>query len=277
MYKRLFIILCFVPLLGNAQELVHAMTYNIRLDTESDGKDQWSNRKEGVANYLADENADFIGLQEVLIQQLTFLDSALIEYSYIGVGRDDGKQAGEFSPLFYNHNKWKVKESKYKWLSSTPDTVSRGWDAACNRVVTYAIFENVVTGTEVAVFNTHFDHQGVEARKNSAMLISRWVEDFSDLPNKILMGDFNLTPDTELYKILTSKLRDSRKIALARSEDHQGTYNGFELNGSFTRRIDYIFVLPKMNVLSYIAPDVRINGRHVSDHFPIIVQIQLAE
>lgn len=265
----------FIGLNGFSQAKMKVISYNIRYDNPSDGDDQWDNRKEGLASFIAEEKADFVGMQEVLHHQLKFLKSILPDYSHIGVGRDDADTLGEYSPILYDYTKWELLENKNKWLSETPDEVSMGWDSNFNRILNYGLFKNITTGDTVAIFNTHFDHVAMEARKNSARLVTKWADVFTSAPIKVVMGDFNLEPSDPIYTTLTDRLKDSRTIAKERNEDHLGTYNGFKLEGDFERRIDYIFVEKGVSVERYNSFEIRINGRQMSDHFPVIAEILL--
>ena len=136
------------------------ISYNIRYNNPNDGINVWENRKSTIANFLIDESPDFIGLQEVKHSQLLFLLESMINYDFIGVGRDDGKTKGEYSPIFYNKNKFIVLSQNTFWLSPTPKKVSVGWDASMERICTYGLFENIKTKEKFLVFNTHFDHIG---------------------------------------------------------------------------------------------------------------------
>ena len=78
------------------------ISYNIRYNNPNDGINVWENRKSTIVNSLIDESPDFIGLQEVKHSQLSFLLGSMIDYDFIGAGRDDGKTKGEYSPIFYN-------------------------------------------------------------------------------------------------------------------------------------------------------------------------------
>lgn len=265
----------FLFLNAESQTSVKVMTYNIRWDNPDDGEDNWHNRKEALSSFIAGEKPDFIGLQEALEGQLEYLKNYSGSYNHIGVGRDDGIAEGEFSPVLFDSSKWELIEFQNKWLSTTPDSVSRGWDAACNRVVSQGIFKNKESGEEVLIMNTHFDHVGEMARKGSAELIINWVKDNEDIKDIILLGDFNFNPTNPLYKILTSELNDSRKKTANIYEDNIGTFNGFKLDGPFTNRIDFVFTKKDMNIVSYQNIEIRVNGRQISDHFPIIVDIKI--
>ena len=274
--KILFTIfmLCIFQLIY-AQQTFKAVTYNIRWNNLEDTEDLWDNRRDAIGNFLVEEGADFIGLQEAMEDQVYFIDKYLPDYDYVGVGRDDGKIKGEFCPLFYNTLQWKILDKSTIWLSETPQEVSRGWDAACNRVVSYGLFENIKSGDTIAVFNTHFDHQGKLARINSIETLSNFVIDMSDGHTHIILGDFNFTPETSLHRTLTLNFRDARDHANHIYEEHRGTFNGFKLKGGFSRRIDYIFTAPEIGVLAYDCPDLKIDGRHLSDHFPVIATMRI--
>jgi endonuclease/exonuclease/phosphatase family metal-dependent hydrolase len=150
------------------------MSFNIRLDVKSDGENQWDKRKEKVASLMNYYEADFIGLQEVQHHQLQFLKEKMPSYNYIGVGRDDGKEAGEYSCIFYNKEKYLVEQQSTFWLSQTPDAVSMGWDAACNRVCTYGLFKSKLTNKQFWVSRTLT--MGVTARIESAKLIAAKID-----------------------------------------------------------------------------------------------------
>jgi len=209
---------------GAAQTLpLRILTHNIRYDTRNPvtGEKPWSIRCPRLCAELVYNSMNpagsFICLQEVLYNQLEDIHKALNEaatlcpsWSYIGVGRDDGKRAGEYSPIFYRPATWKLEDSKTIWLSETPDRPSRGWDAACNRLVTIGIFRHYETQEKVVVMSTHFDHQGVKSRANSAKLILELVEKYQALEDAskrlpvLLAGDFNSSPDDDAYKIMTA-------------------------------------------------------------------------
>ena len=162
---------CCIALTGFAQTDLKLMSYNIRLDVKSDGENWWEVRKDKVAGLINYYEPDFVGLQEVLHRQLVYLKDSLQGYDYIGVGRDDGKEAGEYSCIFYKKDLYTLVEQSTFWLSPTPDQPSKGWDAALNRVCTYGFFKSKKTKEIFWVFNTHFDHMGKQARLESAKLI----------------------------------------------------------------------------------------------------------
>jgi len=209
---------------GAAQTLpLRILTHNIRYDTGRPfkGEKPWSTRCPRLCAELVYHSMNpaesFICLQEVLYNQLQDVHKALNEaanarpsWSYIGVGRDDGKIAGEYSPIFYRPAIWKLEDSKTVWLSETPEIPSKGWDAAYNRLVTVGVFRHHDTQQKVVVMSTHFDHLGVKARANSAKLILELVKKYQESgdPSKrvpvLLAGDFNSSPDDAAYKIMTA-------------------------------------------------------------------------
>ena len=223
---------------------------------------------------MNDYNPSIFGIQEGLLNQVDFIDSSLIKYDYVGVGRDDGKMEGEFCAIYFDTTRYKIRNNSTFWLSETPDVVSVGWDAALERICTYGLFENKTSGEEFWVFNTHFDHLGVIARKKSSALILKKIKEINtqSLP-VILMGDFNSIPDSDPIKILKNDLIDALQISLENLEGPQGTFNGFDMMLPIDNRIDYIFT-KNVKVLSYRHIDERLNNnRHISDHLPVMIEI----
>lgn len=251
------------------------MSYNIKLDYPKEGKNSWTNRKPFMVNQIIFYEPDVLGVQEAMPNQMKDLDSLLTDYSFVGVGRDDGKDEGEYSAIFYKKSDLEVVKSSTFWLSQTPDKVSMGWDAVCNRVCTYALFQHKKTKETFWVFNTHFDHVGEVARQKSATLI---LERISTLNTKnypvLLMGDFNLEPDSKPIQIITSTLDDSKNIAKL-AFGPEGTFNGFHFDKTVKRRIDYIFVT-KSSILvkKYAVLSDNWDLKYPSDHLPVFITFQ---
>lgn len=260
-----------------SQETIRLMTYNIKLDYPKEGENSWNNRKDWMLGQIQFYAPDIFGVQEAMPNQMTYMDSTLTSYSFVGVGRDDGENEGEFSAIFYNVNKFKILESATFWLSQTPDKVSMGWDAVCNRVCTYALFEDLESKKQFWVFNTHFDHVGKEARKNSVALI---LEKIKQLNSKnrplVLMGDFNLEPETEPIQTIKTLLNDSKEVSVIKPFGPYGTFNNFEFDKPVTRRIDFIFVSKNnIRVNKYAILSDSKDLKYPSDHLPVFVEIEL--
>jgi endonuclease/exonuclease/phosphatase family metal-dependent hydrolase len=191
------------------------------------------------------------------------------KYSYIGVGREDGKTKGEYSPILYRKDTFEVLDSGTFWLSDTPSQISVGWDAALERICSYARFLNRQSGKEFWMFNTHFDHIGVQARANAARLIVKKINalNTSSLP-VVITGDFNLEPYEEPIQIMQSSFEDVQK-ELASIEPNYGTFNGFNTLSSGERRIDYIFQKGfKLSEVGHLWLKTK-NGYWLSDHHPV--------
>lgn len=253
------------------------MSYNIRYDTERDSLDAWSNRKNFLLNQVQFYQPDIMGTQEGLKHQLDYLQSGLIGYEYKGIGRDDGKNKGEYTAIFYNQAKFKVLEEGTFWLSQTPDTVGFGWDAVCNRTCTYLLLEGKQNQQKFWVFNTHFDHIGKVARKNGAKLILQKIKTLNTKNYPIvLMGDFNVAPTDAVYTILTNQLADTKQISQLSPLGNEGTFNGFKFHQPLTRRIDYIFVdASRVNVLKYATLSDSKDCHYPSDHLPVFVEVSI--
>lgn len=273
MKNFLIIIFLLVSPFLLAQEF-KAMTYNIKYDNVNDTVNNWNDRKEALVKLVNHYEPDFVGMQEVLHHQLTFLDEELPSHAYIGVGREDGKEKGEFSPIFYNTALFKLISSETFWLSDTPEDISVGWDASMERICTYGIFDHIATKKKVLVFNTHFDHIGVKAREKSAQLIARKIKNINTENSAlILMGDFNLTPDKAPIQFLKKEFTDGISTSKQPFYGPTGTFSGFDPTRNLVNRIDYIFT-DRLNVESYIHIDDRMeNNKHISDHLPILVRL----
>ena len=270
------LITTFFMNMGYTQIDIKVMSYNIRLDHAGDGEDNWHHRKEDMVKYLLGKDADFIGIQEALVHQLKYLDSALVNYQYIGVGRDDGKEKGEFMAILYQSNDWELIKDSTVWLSESPEAPTMGWDAACYRTCTYGQFRHH-SGKEVAIFNTHFDHAGNKARLNSPVVIEALISSVGSNIPVILTGDFNVEPDHQAYQQLSTFLTEASEVAKVLQRPHEGTYNGFKINGDYSRRIDFIFTKNNgISVLEYsVEAPLTARRRHLSDHFPVIIEARL--
>tara|TARA_B100002049_G_scaffold236339_1_gene222784 strand:+ start:133 stop:969 length:837 start_codon:yes stop_codon:yes gene_type:complete len=254
---------------------VEVMSYNIKYANENDGENSWSKRKEHITNQIKFYEPEIMGVQEALISQLKHFESEMKNYKYVGVGRDDGKEAGEFSAIFYNAKEFEVLENNTFWLSDTPDEISVGWDAAMERICTYAKFKDKDSGKSFWVFNTHFDHVGEKARENSAELIWEKISALNkeNLP-VILMGDLNLEPQTSAIQFLSKKMNDSKTRAEL-DFGPEGTFNGYNFKEGVNRRIDYIFVSDNIKVKKYAVLSDSKDLKYPSDHLPVMVEIQL--
>lgn len=274
--KAVILITLFFPLTLLAQQM-NVISFNIRLNTPKDGPNAWPHRIEMVTGLLRFHDADIFGLQEAFYEQITDIRKELPGYEWIGVGREDGKKGGEFSPVFYNTSKFTLLEHGTFWLSDTPEKPSKGWDAALNRIATWGRFKSKETGKEFMFFNTHFDHRGVEARKNSAILIREKIEEMTYETNLpvILTGDFNLTPGTDPVQLLKKYFRDSFEVSEEPPYGPVGTFNGFKIDAELKNRIDYVFVHGGVNVLKYAALSEFKDHRFPSDHLPVFVTVQL--
>nr|WP_288934374.1 endonuclease/exonuclease/phosphatase family protein [uncultured Allomuricauda sp.] len=259
---------------------VHAQTidvisYNIRYDNPNDAPNHWDNRKEFLISQLNFYNPDVFGVQEGLIHQVKEIDQGLEDYAYFGVGRDYGDERGEHTAVLYNKQRLKLLNQSTFWLSLTPDKPSKGWDAALPRTCTYGVFESKNDGTKFMVFNTHFDHVGVKAREESSKLILEKIKELNteNYP-VVLTGDFNLESNSPGVQVILGDMKDTHIAAGKNAFGPKGTFNGFEFTKPVERRIDYIFVSDKFQVLkSAILSDSK-DCRYPSDHLPVFARLK---
>jgi endonuclease/exonuclease/phosphatase family metal-dependent hydrolase len=255
---------------------INLMSWNIRYDTSRDGVNAWPERKDWVAEIIRREQADLVGLQEVLKHQLDDLRERLPHMDSYGVGRDDGQTRGEYVPILYRKERFEVVDRDTFWLSLNPDQPgSRDWDAAITRIASWIKLKDRQGGQVFYVINTHFDHRGATARVNSAkLLVKRLREKFHDHP-VLLVGDFNTKPGTEPYQSLTENksgdgalFRDAIGLSAEPPQGPDSTWNGFReiVPG---QRIDFVFVTDSVRVLRHRILDDQREGRFPSDHLPV--------
>lgn len=264
-----------IPVYLQAQEFT-VMTYNIRYDNQWDTVNSWEQRKAGVFKIIEESHVDIFGVQEALQHQIEDLQSAFPGYEYLGVGRDDGKTKGEYSAIFFNSKRFELLEGNTFWLSKTPEKPSVGWDAAMERICTYALFKDLSTNNKFWVFNSHFDHMGKKARKNSAKLILKQIEELT-IENApiILMGDFNTESHEKPYRLLQDEMSDWFYCASNIQNSRLGTFNGFEKQFE-PKRIDYIYTKNICAKDYRQCFDTLPNGNYPSDHFPVLLDIFLS-
>jgi endonuclease/exonuclease/phosphatase family metal-dependent hydrolase len=256
---------------------IRAMTFNIRLDLESDGANAWPHRRQLVAALIRHEAPDLLGTQEVIVHQKRYLEEQFPGYTFVGVGRDDGAEGGEFSPLAWRTARFEMLDSGTFWLSPTPDVPSKGWDAALPRIATWAVLRDRESGRTIRVLNTHFDHVGTEARANAARMIAEWAAE-GDMP-AIVMGDFNVPTGSEPYEVLAttaqSGLADARTISRSPPYGPPGTFTGFDIMAAPDTPIDHIFVTEDFAVDDYAVVTQHWGGRLPSDHYPVVADLEL--
>ena len=259
-----------LPQLSHAQE-IKVMSYNVRLGSGEDGTNSWQFRAPMTIEMLEDQNPDIFGIQEALEYQVLFIKE-FTDYSYVGVGRDDGKKKGEHMAIFWKKKTMKLLKWGTFWLSETPSTPSKGWDAACYRTATWALMKDKRTGKKFYFVNTHLDHVGKEARRNGlALIVERISEINPDGLPMVLTGDFNVRPDNPVLKDLDSRMKCTRKIA-AKTDSHN-TFNGWG-KASKDMVIDYIYISGFSACSEYQTVTKKYSGRtFVSDHYPIISRL----
>lgn len=277
--RFIILFLMIISFAGLSQESLSVMTFNIRMATTSDGINQWENRKDRAAQTVDFYEADACGMQEVLYSQLVDLEKRLPAYGWVGIGRDDGKKAGEFSPIFYLKDRLKLIETKTFWLNEHPETVGLGWDAKINRVVTWAKFEDKATSKQFIMFNTHFDHQGVVARRESAKLLLAKVKEISGNLPYVVTGDFNAMPSQEPIQILTDTSKDyyftnAKQLSKTPHFGPEGTFTAFTVSERDNEPIDHIFVPQTAEVLKHATLSGTWSGLFASDHHAVMAVLK---
>lgn len=279
MKQLAFLLMALLVLAGCTEEKTNVRwaTFNVRYDNPQDSLNNWQYRKDRVCEFIKDRQLDIVGMQEVLHNQFLDLRAGLPGYEGIGVGRDDGKTAGEYAPLFYRTDKYEVLDSNTFWLSEHPDSVGKmGWDAVCTRIATWAKFREKATGKVFMAVNTHFDHVGEEARRQSALLIISKIKEIVGDKPAVVTGDFNVTDESEAYETITTNafvMKDAYKIA-ERVDGVNYTFHDFaRIPAKDCEKIDFIFVTPQVKVLSSDIP-AEAPQALLSDHNPQLADLE---
>ena len=257
-----------------AQDIIVG-TYNLRYDNAGDTGDRWVNRAPVIESMIRFYDFDILGTQEGLLNQLDDLSSALPGYGRYGIGRDDGKDAGEHSAIFYKKDRFRLMDQGDFWLSGTPDKPSLGWDATCcKRICSWIKLRDKKSREELYCFNVHYDHQGETARRESSKLILKKIKEIAGDSHVILTGDFNGGHNTICYQTLATSgwLLDTYDRAPFRY-DSNPSFNGFGKQVGGSEVIDNIFTSGHFSVKRWGIIGDTYHGKYPSDHFPVLAEI----
>lgn len=258
---------------------VRVMSFNIRYGTAKDGVNHWDNRREFVVDTIKAYSPDLLGTQETLKFQRDYLAEHLPDYAVLGVGRDDGKDAGEMMALYYRRDRFEELQSGHFWLSETPEVIgSKSWDSSLPRMVTWVKLTDrkQPDALPILFFNTHFDHLGGEARRQSALLIRSKANTYAGKCRVIITGDFNAAENSDPYKALfegtgnnAGPVVDSFRAQHPVASPGEGTFSGFKRSETAGGRIDWIAVSRNWTVIDAQIDRTEREGRTPSDHFPV--------
>jgi endonuclease/exonuclease/phosphatase family metal-dependent hydrolase len=283
--RKLFILIAFscCSLFVAAQQSdLKVMTFNIRYDNPNDGDYSWKNRLPLMKELLQQQAPDIMGFQEALKNQVDGLQEILQGYSWSGVGRDDGKEKGEYSVIFYRANRFTKMDGSTFWLSETPSLPgSRSWNAACTRIVTWVKLKDKKSNNFIFVFNTHFDHASLTAREESAKLLKKKISDIAGKTTTIITGDFNDTLKSNPVKILTSgtgALVNTQDLSADPPEGPDYTFINFPFNPKKGNTCDYIFLKNNgtIKVASHQVVTFHKNDKYPSDHMPVCTELEIS-
>lgn len=266
----------FLAISSTIAQSITVGTFNLRYDNPGDSGNLWKNRAPYAAALIRFHEFDIVGTQEGLKHQLEDLQRDLPDFAYYGLGRDDGKEKGEHSAIFYRKSVFNVLDSGSFWLSETPDKPGWGWDARFNRICSWMKLKTRKGNKVIYVFNVHYDHQGMVARRESSKLMLQKIKQIAGKSPVILTGDFNGAHDTEWYRYLAESdlLNDAYKLARDPYANN-GSFNAFRPNNPSREIIDHIFISGQFSVKRYGILTDTYHGRYPSDHHPVLVTLEL--
>lgn len=262
--------------------LMKVMSFNLRLSAAADGENVWPNRRELVIETIRRYGPDVLGVQECLPDQKVFLEERLADYTAVGVGRDDGREAGEHALILFRSKQFERVEDGTFWLSRTPGVAgSVGWDATLPRIATWVKLREREYGREFVMVNTHFDLAGVESRVHAAGLIREFVDTRAEGVPVVISGDFNAHSTEPAYEVLLRgegrELCDTLLVERGEEAHQEGTFHGFTGEAQANRRIDWIVCSQEWRVASAGVDRFNQQGRYPSDHFPITAKLWLRQ
>lgn len=255
------------------KESIKVISYNIRcgVNPGQDGENNWEYRKQASINMINDEKPTFFGLQEALPPHLEYLEEHLPQYASYGIARDDGKSEGEYMTIYYLKDEVELLDCGTFWLSETPDTPSRGWDAACNRTCTWAKMRMKRSGKEFAYLNTHLDHVGkVAQREGLALMMERAAQIVPDGMPVFVTADFNCVTSDPIFEPIKAVMKDARETAP--QTDRRATFNGWKPNA--TAVIDHIFYRGAEPKSFRVLCDKNYGAPYISDHYPVVLEAE---
>jgi endonuclease/exonuclease/phosphatase family metal-dependent hydrolase len=274
-YMRVLIFSFFMLISSSllAQKIIIA-TYNLRYANTTDVGNLWTERKQMVVDLIQYHQFEIFGVQEAVKLQLEDIKSAMPAFDYVGVGRDDGKSAGEHSSIFYKVDRFDLLDKGDFWLSQTPDKPGFGWDSKFNRICSWVKLKDKKSKKIFFVFNAHYDHQGMVARVESSKLVLERIQSIAGDSPVVFMGDLNGGRETDWYLQLSNsgRIKDSYTM-VTNPYQLSGSFNGFNTNGVRKDVIDHIFVSKHFKAYRWAVLTDTYFGKYPSDHFPVAVEL----
>lgn len=278
--KGLFVALLMFSFSTIKAQTINVATYNMRNDNNSEDSTNgngWKQRYPVITALIRFHDFDIFGTQECLYHQIMDISKELPEYNFYGIGRDDGKQAGEHSEIFFKRDKFQLLNHGDFWLSQTPGKPSLGWDATCcNRICSWVYLKDKQSRKKFYVFNAHYDYQKDLARNESSKLILKEIKKIAGSQPVIFTGDLNGGNETEWYKTVANSgfLKDTYKEA-KNPYVFNGSFNDFGAEIKSDDIIDHIFISKQFSVRKWGILSDTYHGKYPSDHFPVMAELKL--
>ena len=264
-----------------ATEPLKVATWNIQYLAK---KPSWKEfRLPAIFALLEDYDFDVFGSQEPYLPQIEDMMEGIGDrYAWVGECTGDKEsRKTHYNPVFYKKERLEVLEWGTLPFSETAGTI--GYGAMYARNCTWVKFHDLKTGKVFYFFNSHFDHQGVEAREVSAEILVAAVRRIAAGAPAFLTGDFNSDESTVPYKlILKSGFIDDTMTAVPDPQNAEyfsmSRYRSIDTVKKNGKHIDHVFYTPnaaKVNSWKLILDSY--DGKFGSDHLPIMTEILIAD
>jgi endonuclease/exonuclease/phosphatase family metal-dependent hydrolase len=255
------------------------LTCNIRYFGAQDGPNDWANRRQLCVDVIRSQSPSIICFQEMWSQQFNDLSAAFSEYSHYALVDEPNGQHPQ-NCIFYCASDFRLISAGGYWLSESPHVPgSKSWDSECVRLANWVRLEDLSTGIEFRVVNTHLDHVSQVARQNQARLVVEDAAAYHPGYPQILTGDMNCDFSNPAIKIFKAGDWIDSYGAVHGTEDPGFSYHEF-LGPNYVSdigKMDWIFM--RGNLVAKHAEVIRdsMDGKFPSDHYFVSATFSLKQ
>lgn len=255
------------PVAAQDRDTVSLMSYNIY------GFNVTDTRVGNVCSLISKYLPGIIALQEPAKNFMDLTANHLGEYYGILLGKprhgeggqDDNTAANSYAPILYAKDRYEVISWETKWMTDTPDTVSKQPEADHYRIYTAAVMRDLRTGERFLVVNVHMSYTSDAVRFAELKTLFRSLNaSYTDLP-VFVMGDMNCNSSSQTYRLMT-------EVAGFGSVDTMAEETEVDAFG-----IDFIFATPDcVSAQRFVIVNEKVGGSMPSDHPAVYAEVTLS-